>query len=139
MRNPRCEYPKVGESSGANELLGPLPHTRLEVSLCLRKFIGHGVERSRKDADLVSAGDRNSMVALSTSKAHSAIAQELQGANHAALDLYEGDALPDGVRSIAYRFRFRSPERTLTDEEVERVFRSILARLEEESGVQVRQ
>ena len=54
-------------------------------------------------------------------------------------DLYEGDALPDGVRSIAYRFRFRSPERTLTDEEVERVFRSILARLEEESGVQIRQ
>ena len=53
-------------------------------------------------------------------------------------DLYEGDALPDGVRSIAYRFRFRSAERTLTDEEVERVFRSILARLEEESGVQIR-
>jgi phenylalanyl-tRNA synthetase beta chain len=53
-------------------------------------------------------------------------------------DLYEGDALPDGVRSIAYRFRFRSAERTLTDEEVERVFRSILARLEEEAGVQIR-
>ncbi len=53
-------------------------------------------------------------------------------------DLYDGDELPEGVRSIAYRFRFRSPERTLTDEEVERAFRSILARLQEEAGVQVR-
>ena len=53
-------------------------------------------------------------------------------------DLYEGEALPEGVRSIAYRFRFRSLERTLTDEEVERVFRTILERLEEEAGVQIR-
>lgn len=53
-------------------------------------------------------------------------------------DLYEGKHLPEGTRSIAYRFRFRSPERTLTDDEVDRAFRSIIARVEEEPGVHVR-
>jgi phenylalanyl-tRNA synthetase beta chain len=53
-------------------------------------------------------------------------------------DLYEGERLPAGTRSIAYRFRFRSRERTLTDDEVERVFRAIVERLAEESGVEVR-
>ncbi len=53
-------------------------------------------------------------------------------------DLYEGERVPPGTRSISYRFRFRSPERTLTDDEVERVTRSIMERLAEETGVQVR-
>lgn len=53
-------------------------------------------------------------------------------------DLYEGERLPEGTRSIAYRFRFRSPERTLTDDEVERAFHAIVARVEEEPGVHVR-
>lgn len=54
------------------------------------------------------------------------------------VDLYEGESLPEGTRSIAYRFRFRSPERTLTDDEVERAFRSIVDRVEEEPGVHIR-
>jgi phenylalanyl-tRNA synthetase beta chain len=53
-------------------------------------------------------------------------------------DLFRGRGVPDGVRSLAYRFRFRSPERTLTDEEVERTTGAILDRLGEELGVQVR-
>ena len=54
------------------------------------------------------------------------------------VDLYEGDRLPEGTRSIAYRFRFRSHEGTLTDDEVERAFRSIVGRMEEEPGVHIR-
>ena len=52
--------------------------------------------------------------------------------------VYEGEGVPEGSRSLAYRFRFRSSERTLTDEEVERSFRSVLDRFAEEPGVQVR-
>jgi phenylalanyl-tRNA synthetase beta chain len=33
-------------------------------------------------------------------------------------DVYRGAGMPDGARSLAYRLRFCSPERTLTDEEV---------------------
>ena len=32
-------------------------------------------------------------------------------------DLYRGKGIPDGFRSIAYRLRFRAPDRTLTDAE----------------------
>ncbi|HSM05467.1 MAG TPA: phenylalanine--tRNA ligase subunit beta [Longimicrobiales bacterium] len=53
-------------------------------------------------------------------------------------DEYRGEELGDGARSLAYRFRFRAPERTLTDDEVERATRRIIDRLGEESGVHVR-
>ena len=53
-------------------------------------------------------------------------------------DLYEGEGLPDGVRSVAYRLRFQSPERTLTDREVERATDRVLRKLKEELGVEAR-
>ncbi len=33
-------------------------------------------------------------------------------------DVYRGDGLPDGVRSLAYRLRFQAPDHTLTDDEI---------------------
>jgi phenylalanyl-tRNA synthetase beta chain len=54
-------------------------------------------------------------------------------------DQFRGTGVPDGVRSLAYRFRFRAAERTLTDDEVERATRSIVERLGEELGVHVRE
>src|SRR5205807_9077512 len=33
-------------------------------------------------------------------------------------DVYRGPGIPDGARSLAYRLRFCSPLRTLTDDEV---------------------
>lgn len=53
-------------------------------------------------------------------------------------DVYEGDDVPAGMRSVAVRLRFRSRSRTLTDEEVERAFRRAVARAKEETGVQPR-
>jgi phenylalanyl-tRNA synthetase beta chain len=53
-------------------------------------------------------------------------------------DLYDGEGLADGVRSLAWRFRFRAPDRTLTDDEVERHLRAIVDRLGEELGVHIR-
>jgi phenylalanyl-tRNA synthetase beta chain len=53
-------------------------------------------------------------------------------------DLFRGKGVPEGARSLAHRFRFRAPERTLTDDEVERATRTILDRLGEELGVHVR-
>ncbi len=53
-------------------------------------------------------------------------------------DQYQGEGLPEGVRSVAYRLRFQSPERTLTDREVERATDRILRKLKEELGVEAR-
>jgi phenylalanyl-tRNA synthetase beta chain len=53
-------------------------------------------------------------------------------------DVYEGDKIPVGTRSIAYRLRFRSPDRTLTDEGVDSAVQRITAALKEKLNVGIR-
>jgi phenylalanyl-tRNA synthetase beta chain len=53
-------------------------------------------------------------------------------------DVYAGEGVPAGVRSLAFRLRFRAPERTLKDTEVDRAVQALLGKLEEELGVQPR-
>lgn len=50
-------------------------------------------------------------------------------------DLYQGTGVPEGSRSIAYRLRFRAPDRTLTDREVDKAVGRVLDRLQEALGV----
>lgn len=53
-------------------------------------------------------------------------------------DVYSGDTLPAGRRSVAYRLRFRARDRTLTDSEVDGIVRRILEQLNTDLGVQQR-
>ena len=53
-------------------------------------------------------------------------------------DLYEGKGIPEGTRSLAFRLRFRAPERTLTDAEVDGAVGRVLSALEERHGVRRR-
>jgi phenylalanyl-tRNA synthetase beta chain len=53
-------------------------------------------------------------------------------------DLYRGKGVPDGHRSLAYRLRFVSAERTLTDEEVDRAVAAVVIHLKEVMGVERR-
>ncbi len=53
-------------------------------------------------------------------------------------DVYVGDRIPAGTRSLAFRLRFRAAERTLKDREVDQAVHAALKRLEEELGVQPR-
>lgn len=53
-------------------------------------------------------------------------------------DLYEGKGIPEGTRSVAFRLRFRAPDRTLTDAETDASVASVLAALEERLGVRRR-
>lgn len=53
-------------------------------------------------------------------------------------DIYLGEGVPVGARSLAFRLRFRSPKLTLKDEEVDRSVNNIRQRLEEELGVTTR-
>jgi phenylalanyl-tRNA synthetase beta chain len=53
-------------------------------------------------------------------------------------DLYEGKGLPEGTRSLAWRLRFRAPDRTLTDGEVDGAVTGVLKALEDRHGVRRR-
>ena len=53
-------------------------------------------------------------------------------------DLYEGKGIPEGTRSVAFRLRFRAPERTLTDVEVDGAVAAVLRALEERHGIRRR-
>ena len=55
-----------------------------------------------------------------------------------AFDEYRGDQAGEGRKSIAFTLTFRSPERTLTDAEVERVMSEIRKRLEKKHGARFR-
>ncbi|MBW2460159.1 MAG: phenylalanine--tRNA ligase subunit beta, partial [Deltaproteobacteria bacterium] len=53
-------------------------------------------------------------------------------------DVYTGEGVAEGVRSIAFRLRFRSTKRTLKDKDVDKNMKTILKRLEEDLGVRAR-
>jgi phenylalanyl-tRNA synthetase beta chain len=56
----------------------------------------------------------------------------------ALFDVYSGEGIPAGKRSLAFRLRFRAAERTLKDGEVDDAVKSVLESLQEELGVEPR-
>lgn len=53
-------------------------------------------------------------------------------------DVYTGESIPDGMRSMAYALSYQSPERTLTDQEVDRAHAAIVRALEERFSAALR-
>ena len=53
-------------------------------------------------------------------------------------DVFEGGNISEGKRSLAYHIYFQSPDRTLTTEEVNRAFQSVVNSLEREFGAELR-
>ncbi|MCK4387965.1 MAG: phenylalanine--tRNA ligase subunit beta [Dehalococcoidia bacterium] len=53
-------------------------------------------------------------------------------------DLYIGKQLPEGKKSFAVRIAYQSPERTLTDEEINKTQEQMLDRLRQELGATLR-
>jgi phenylalanyl-tRNA synthetase beta chain len=56
----------------------------------------------------------------------------------ALFDLYHGEQVPEGCRSMAYRVTYRAPDRTLTDEEVDAMHRQVLDVLTNRLQAQIR-
>ncbi|MGM7720904.1 phenylalanine--tRNA ligase subunit beta [Metabacillus sp. Hm71] len=56
----------------------------------------------------------------------------------AVFDLYEGDRLEEGKKSVAFSLRYFDPERTLTDEEVTKAHENVLRTVEEKIGATLR-
>ena len=53
-------------------------------------------------------------------------------------DIYEGDQIPAGKKSLAFRVYYRSPDRTLADRDVEKARRGIVRRLESQFQASLR-
>ncbi|MCY3734375.1 MAG: phenylalanine--tRNA ligase subunit beta [Chloroflexi bacterium] len=53
-------------------------------------------------------------------------------------DIYEGDQIPAGKKSLAFRVYYRSPDRTLSDRDVEKARRGIVRRLESQFNATLR-
>lgn len=59
--------------------------------------------------------------------------------DHAELfDVYQGQQVPQGKKSLAFAIHYLSKERTLTHEEVDRVHAKLVERLEKELGAETR-
>jgi len=56
----------------------------------------------------------------------------------ALFDVYSGEQMPAGKKSLAYRVSYQSPDHTLTDDEVGKVQHRILGRLSHELGAVLR-
>jgi phenylalanyl-tRNA synthetase beta chain len=66
-----------------------------------------------------------------------AVAKKFDLESAELFDLYQGQGIPEGHKSMAIALTFRSIERTLTDEEVNVVFGTLLAKLRE-AGYNIR-
>jgi len=53
-------------------------------------------------------------------------------------DVYKGEQVPEGMKSVAYTLIFRSPERTLVDDEVNRIMEKIIDGLKTEMNATLR-
>src|SRR4029077_16926044 len=56
-----------------------------------------------------------------------------------AFDEYQGPQVPEGHKSVAFTLTFRSPERTLTDAEVDKVMAEIRLGLEKRQKARFRE
>jgi len=62
--------------------------------------------------------------------------KEIEGVEF--FDLYKGEHIPAGRKSIAVRVRYRSPDRTLTDDEVSRLHTSVVDAVIKKLNVSIR-
>jgi len=53
-------------------------------------------------------------------------------------DLYRGEGVPEGKKSLAFNLTYQAADRTLTDNEIDRIQKRIIKRAERELGAQLR-
>ena len=53
-------------------------------------------------------------------------------------DIYRGDPIPPGRKSLAYNLTYQSPERSLRDKEVTKLRKQIVRAVERETGGKLR-
>ena len=73
-----------------------------------------------------------------SARVQKAVAKQRLVARAVLFDVYTGEGVPSGKRSLAYHLYFQSPDRTLTAEEVNRAYETISSSLQQELGAELR-
>ena len=86
---------------------------------------------------------RTDLVFDYVSQGHAATSRDENGVSLIArcstpFDIYSGEEISEGKKSVAYRIVFQSDRTTLTSEQVDRAQDDILRQLERELGAQLR-
>ncbi len=87
--------------------------------------------------DLALLVSQDILVADLTAAITSSAGKLLESAD--LFDVYSGRQVPDGQKSIAFSLVFRSPEKTLSDEDIAPAMKRILRQLGEQFGAQLRE
>ncbi len=98
-----------------------------------RRYLGASrFPESYRDVALVMDAD------VPSSKIQSIIARHKLVARSIPFDVYSGEGVPEGKKSVAYRVIFQSDRETLTSERVDRFQGDILHQLQREVGAELR-
>jgi phenylalanyl-tRNA synthetase beta chain len=86
--------------------------------------------------DLAFVVDEDVLAGELVEAAREAAGAELRDA--AVFDVYRGEPIPEGRKSVALHVSFQSPERTLSDEDARAIRERIVASLSQKFGAELR-
>jgi len=128
-------------SAGVDAPVWAAPVFALEFRV---EAVGLDDRREYRDLPTYPAVARDLALVLERGVAASSVAEEIRAAAPDTLeslslfDVYEGEEIGAGKRSLAWRLVFRAEDRTLTDDEVEEGLSSITVNLENRFDVRIR-
>ncbi len=130
-------HPKVAESF---ELSEPTYLIELELSGLLNLVGGHRMSYRPLPRYPSASRDIALLVdeQVTYQQIYSIICQFPLVVSVSLFDFYMGEQIPQGKKSLAFRVVYQSPNRTLTDREIDEVQQGILARLSQELGAVLR-
>ena len=120
-----------------------LPDQVFVLELSLKEFLSEGETRSYRESSQFPGIRRDLSILVDLDLPCEELVREIKAGSQIVagvtlFDLYEGGHVPPGKKSLAFSVLFRSPERTLRDEEVDETFSSIFQTLVKKFGVQPR-
>ncbi|MEE8521636.1 MAG: phenylalanine--tRNA ligase subunit beta [Gemmatimonadota bacterium] len=133
-------------------LAGRVPNDRVEAPRWAAKVWGLEVEIvsrraaqvTYRDLPVYPPSDRDLALVVPTRVLAAEVAGVIRKAapdfldDVSIFDVYEGESIPAGTRSIAWRLRFRAADRTLTDAEIDAAVKSIASALKRDLNVGIR-
>ncbi len=129
-------HPKVAE---AFEISGAVYLFEIDVAALLPFTIGHKMFQPIPRFPSIV---RDVALVIDVGTSHREVQDIIKSfplVNRVALfDVYTGEQVPPGKKSVAYRIVYQSPTHTLTDEEVNQVQQQILSKLSRELGATLR-
>ena len=122
--------------------LNPLPVALVELELEALSEVAQWTQRRFKTLSRYPAATRDLALLIPDGvpegRLQDLIARHRLVERVELFDIYSGENIPNGTRSLAFHVYFQSHERTLTTEEVNRSLQGLLRTLEREVGASIR-